>query len=54
MGLDCVIEGVETTDEMNALLSLGCRTVQGYLFSRPMPFAQTLEWLEKNQSPLPS
>lgn len=52
MGLDCIIEGVETTEEMNALLSLGCRTVQGYLFSRPMPFAQTLEWLEKNQSPL--
>jgi diguanylate cyclase (GGDEF)-like protein len=53
MGLDCIIEGVETTEEMNALLSLGCRTVQGYLFSKPMPFAQTLEWLEKNHSPLP-
>jgi diguanylate cyclase (GGDEF)-like protein len=51
MGLDCIIEGVETTEEMNALLSLGCRTVQGYLFSKPMPFAQTLEWLEKNHSP---
>lgn len=56
MGLDCIIEGVETTEEMNALLSLGCRTVQGYLFSRPMPFAQTLEWLQQPEhcaTPLP-
>lgn len=49
MGLDCIIEGVETVDEMDALLSLGCRTVQGYLFSRPMPFVQTLEWLSRTQ-----
>lgn len=47
MGLDCIIEGVETVDELNALLSLGCTTVQGYLFSRPMPAEQTLEWLQK-------
>jgi predicted signal transduction protein with EAL and GGDEF domain len=47
MGLDCIIEGVETVDELNALLSIGCTTVQGYLFSRPMPAEQTLEWLHK-------
>ena len=47
MGLDCIIEGVETVDELNALMSLGRTTVQGYLFSRPMPFEQTLEWLQK-------
>jgi diguanylate cyclase (GGDEF)-like protein len=49
MGLDCIIEGVETREELDALRSLGCRTVQGYLFSRPMPFAQTLEWLAIKQ-----
>ena len=52
MGLDCIIEGVETAEEMNALLSLGCRTVQGYLFSRPMTFDDTLVWLQKAPIPL--
>jgi len=45
MGLECVIEGVETEGEMAALTRLGCTLVQGFLFSRPMPFTDTLAWL---------
>jgi diguanylate cyclase (GGDEF)-like protein len=45
MGLECVIEGVETEQEMAALTRLGCTLVQGYLFSRPMAFEDTLVWL---------
>jgi EAL domain-containing protein (putative c-di-GMP-specific phosphodiesterase class I) len=30
-------EGVETPEEASALLKLGCRIVQGYLYSRPVP-----------------
>jgi diguanylate cyclase (GGDEF)-like protein len=45
MGLDCVIEGVETNEEMDALKRLGCSQVQGYLFSRPMSAEQTKNWL---------
>jgi predicted signal transduction protein with EAL and GGDEF domain len=37
MGLDCVIEGVETKAELAALTALGGTSVQGYLFSPPMP-----------------
>ena len=32
-----VAEGVETTEQMNALRKIGCDMVQGYLFSPPVP-----------------
>ncbi len=37
MGLDCVIEGVETQEEMAALQRLGGLLVQGYFYSPPIP-----------------
>ncbi|GAD50310.1 putative signaling protein [Caenibius tardaugens NBRC 16725] len=36
MGIDCVIEGVETEDEMRLLRQLGGNIVQGYYFSAPI------------------
>ncbi len=30
-------EGVETTDDLRALIAMGCDTAQGYLFAKPMP-----------------
>jgi diguanylate cyclase (GGDEF)-like protein len=33
----CVVEGVETESQLRVLQSLGCRNIQGYLFSRPVP-----------------
>ena len=46
MSLGCVIEGVETQDELNALTTLGCTMVQGYFYSPPISFAETLAWIE--------
>lgn len=55
MELQCISEGVETKEELAALKSLGCTLVQGYLFSRPMPLAQTVTWLaEEAQAQLES
>ena len=36
LNLDCVVEGVETEAQLRVLTGLGCRTMQGYVFSRPM------------------
>ncbi|SPM42475.1 Predicted signal transduction protein containing a membrane domain, an EAL and a GGDEF domain [Mycobacterium numidiamassiliense] len=39
-GLDVVAEGVETPGDAQALLALGCKRAQGFLFSKPLPGAQ--------------
>jgi diguanylate cyclase (GGDEF)-like protein/PAS domain S-box-containing protein len=38
--LKVVVEGVETTDQADALLSLGCDVAQGYFYHYPMPVAE--------------
>ncbi|WP_041801505.1 bifunctional diguanylate cyclase/phosphodiesterase [Rhodopseudomonas palustris] len=37
LGMDAIAEGVETPEQLAFLLSAGCRNVQGYYFSRPIP-----------------
>lgn len=37
LGLDVIAEGVETSAQRDALLALGCKLYQGYLFGRPAP-----------------
>jgi len=37
LGATVVAEGVETRAQRRALLAMGCRAMQGYLFSRPLP-----------------
>lgn len=39
LGLAVVAEGVETQGQRAALLELGCRQAQGFLFARPQPAA---------------
>jgi len=36
LGLDCVVEGVETASQLQVLAGLGCNLIQGYYFSRPV------------------
>jgi EAL domain-containing protein (putative c-di-GMP-specific phosphodiesterase class I) len=35
-------EGVETPADFERMQALGCHKIQGYLFGRPVPFAETL------------
>ncbi len=35
--LECVAEGIETQQQLQRLIDLGCKAGQGYLFSRPLP-----------------
>jgi diguanylate cyclase (GGDEF)-like protein/PAS domain S-box-containing protein len=46
LGLDLVIEGVETPGQLRTLRSLGCHYVQGFLFARPMDISALRAWLE--------
>ncbi len=49
LGLELVAEGVETAEQQNFLASLNCDTLQGYLYSKPMPFEQTLAYLKADR-----
>jgi EAL domain-containing protein (putative c-di-GMP-specific phosphodiesterase class I) len=44
-GLDAVFEGIETREQVDRLLAMGCVSGQGYYFSRPVPEAAMLELL---------
>ncbi|MBI4885094.1 MAG: bifunctional diguanylate cyclase/phosphodiesterase [Actinobacteria bacterium] len=46
LGLTVVAEGVETDAVREVLQALGCDTMQGYLFSRPVPAADALGLIE--------
>ena len=54
LDLDCVVEGVETRDQQRVLTALGCRVMQGYLFSRPMPAAAIAAFLAGQQQDVPT
>lgn len=50
IGIDVVVEGVETEMQRDMLIYEGCRYVQGYLFGRPRPAAEIMA--EQNVLPL--
>jgi diguanylate cyclase (GGDEF)-like protein len=54
LGLDCVVEGVETEAQMRVLAGLGCRVMQGYLFGRPMPEEAMAAYLEHEMAEVPA
>ena len=50
LGVDLVIEGVETPFQRDLLTSIGCEIAQGYLFSRPKPLADLMRLLSEAPS----
>ena len=44
LNVDTVCEGVETEEQVRFLQENGCSKLQGYYFSKPVPFAHALEW----------
>ncbi len=46
MGLSVIAEGVETKEQVNLLLELGCLYGQGYYFYHPMPIEEFETYLE--------
>ncbi len=45
LGIDVVAEGVETQEVLDQLDSFGCRSIQGYFISKPMPLGIFENWL---------
>jgi diguanylate cyclase len=46
LGLKTIAEGVETPAQAKVLKSLGCNEVQGFMYAKPMPQQQLLEFLK--------
>ncbi|MEP2640272.1 EAL domain-containing protein [Roseobacter sp.] len=45
LNIDITAEGVETIEHARALRSMGCKTLQGFAFARPMPEANLKSYL---------
>ena len=43
---EVVAEGIETSEQLESLLDLGCRYGQGYLLARPLSKPQLVEFLD--------
>ncbi|MEW9919797.1 putative bifunctional diguanylate cyclase/phosphodiesterase [Marimonas sp. MJW-29] len=50
--VETLAEGVESVGEHVLLAQLGCDHVQGFGIGRPMPFEQTLDWIDKHMAKL--
>ncbi len=48
LGLPIVAENIETEDQLERVRAAGVDHVQGYLFSKPAPFAETIGWLNQH------
>jgi len=49
LGMECIFEGVETEAQLETLVNMGARVIQGYLFGRPMTTEALLDYLAHEQ-----
>ena len=50
LGMYITAEGVETEEEIEVLKNYGCNLVQGYYYSKPLPFDDFTEYLKKQNN----
>ena len=49
MGKRVIVEGVETEEQYRLLKEMGCDTIQGYYFAKPMPLASLEQFIQKRE-----
>lgn len=49
LGLVVLAEGVEEPEQLQALRQMECDSIQGYLFSRPLPEGEALSFLQRRE-----
>jgi len=49
LGYKVVAEGVESKENLDALIDLGCDMAQGFYFAKPMKYEELLKWLSANK-----
>lgn len=47
LDVECIAEGIETSEDCLTLKGMGCNLAQGYAFARPMDIASLQTWLER-------
>lgn len=50
LNLYCIIEGVETKQQLTVLEEMGCRYIQGYYFSRPLNQQNVLKFIAQQNN----
>lgn len=45
LNIKVVVEGVETEAQLQLLQAIGCKTIQGYYYARPLPTGEIEQWL---------
>lgn len=53
IGLECIVEGVETPSQLKMLKDNGCNEAQGYLFDKPLPIEEFEKRLDVVRYPIP-
>jgi diguanylate cyclase (GGDEF)-like protein len=49
LDMEIIAEGIETSEQREQLMSMGCQLGQGFLFAKPMPHAEVLAYLTMGQ-----
>nr|MBP8268228.1 EAL domain-containing protein [Aeromonas sp.] len=47
LGVRVVAEGVENSDELKAVLTIGVDEIQGYFYSRPLPLPEFMQFCHR-------
>ena len=53
IGMEIVVEGVETEAALKQFEGMGCDFIQGYYFSRPLPQREFVEFIKNAEYEVP-